>query len=45
MTNDTKFGIKKNSTPSIMEPIDETPSLTLTVGFALVAFNWILDLN
>lgn len=35
MTNDTTFGVKKNSTPSIMEPIDETPSLTLTVGCAL----------
>lgn len=33
MTNDTTFGLKKNSTPSIMEPIDETPSLTLTVWY------------
>lgn len=31
MTNDTNFGVKSNPTPSIMEPIDETPSLTLTV--------------
>lgn len=31
MTNDTNFNAKSNPTPSIMEPIDETPSLTLTV--------------
>lgn len=40
MTNDTTFGMKKNSTPSsIMEPIDETPSLTLTVCTILVNFD------
>lgn len=33
MTNDTNFNAKTNSSPSIMEPIDETPSLTLTASF------------
>lgn len=31
MTNDTNFEVKSNPIPSIMEPIDETPSLTMAV--------------
>lgn len=38
MTNDTNFNAKTNPTPSIMEPIDETPSLTLTASLFLFMF-------
>lgn len=31
MTNDINFNAKSKSNSSIMEPIDETPSLTLKV--------------
>lgn len=39
MTNDTNFNAKASSTPSIMEPIDETPSLTLTASFFVLFFS------
>lgn len=46
MTNDTNFNAKTNSTPSIMEPIDETPSLTLTASLFLhVCFLYFLNYN
>lgn len=32
MTNDINFNAKSKTNPSIMEPIDETPSLTLKVN-------------
>lgn len=32
MTNDINFNAKSKTSPSIMEPIDETPSLTLKVS-------------
>lgn len=35
MTNDINFNAKSKTNPSIMEPVDETPSLTLKVGLSV----------
>lgn len=38
MTNDTSFNSKSNPPSSIMEPIDETPSLISTVSKILISY-------
>lgn len=38
MTNDINFNAKSKTNPSIMEPIDETPSLTLKVNIFILTY-------